>query len=54
VEKRFADMQSLLLSCLVRDEYPDTAPLIASLTHVLNNTFASFGITTKLAFFRQI
>ncbi|MCI0711065.1 MAG: hypothetical protein L0154_12990 [Chloroflexi bacterium] len=34
MEKRYSDIQSLLLACLVHDEYPDTAPLIASLSHV--------------------
>ena len=34
MEKRFPDIPSLLSACLVHDEYPDTAPLIASLSHV--------------------
>jgi len=34
MEKRYSDIQSLLSVCLVHDEYPDTAPLIASLSHV--------------------
>jgi hypothetical protein len=34
MEKRFPDIQSLLSTCLVHNEYPDTAPLIASLSHV--------------------
>lgn len=34
MEKRFPDIPSLLSACLVHDEYPDTAPLIASLRHV--------------------
>jgi len=34
MEKRYSDIQSLLSACLVHDEYSDTAPLIASLSHV--------------------
>ena len=34
MEKRFSDIPSLLSACLIHDEYPDTAPLIASLSHV--------------------
>lgn len=34
MEKRYFDIQSLLSTCLVHDEYPDTAPLIVSLSHV--------------------
>jgi len=34
MEKRYSDIQSLLSVCLVHDEYSDTAPLIASLSHV--------------------
>jgi hypothetical protein len=34
MEKRFPDIPSLLSACLVHDEYPDTAPLITSLSHV--------------------
>jgi hypothetical protein len=34
MEKRFPDIPSLLSACLVHDEYPDTAPLIVSLSHV--------------------
>ena len=34
MEKRYSDIQSMLSACLVHDEYSDTAPLIASLSHV--------------------
>jgi len=34
MEKHYSDIQSLLLACLVHNEYPDTAPLIASLSHI--------------------
>lgn len=34
MEKRFPDIASLLSVCLVHDEYPETAPLITSLSHV--------------------
>lgn len=34
MEKHYTDILSLLSACLVQDEYPDTAPLMASLTHV--------------------
>jgi hypothetical protein len=34
MEKRYSDIQSLLSACVVHDEYPDTAPLITSLSHV--------------------
>ena len=34
MEKRYADIPSLLSACLVHNEYPDTVPLIASLSHV--------------------
>ena len=39
MEKRYSNIQSLLLACLVHDEYPDTAPLIASLSHVRATTY---------------
>lgn len=34
MEKRFPDIPSLLSACLVHHEYPDTTPLITSLSHV--------------------
>ena len=34
IEKRFLDIPSLLSACMIHDEYPDTAPLITSLSHV--------------------
>jgi hypothetical protein len=34
MEKRFPDIPSLLSACLLQDEYADTTPLIASLSHV--------------------
>ncbi|MBK9748811.1 MAG: hypothetical protein IPO91_18815 [Chloroflexi bacterium] len=34
MEKRFSDIRSLLSGSLVHDEHSDTAPLIASLSHV--------------------
>jgi len=34
MEKRFPDIPSLLSACMVHNEYPDTAPLITSLSHV--------------------
>jgi len=39
MEKRYSDIRSLLLACLVHDEYPDTAPLIASLSHVRETSY---------------
>ncbi len=34
MDKHYPDIPALLSACLMRDEYPDTAPLIASLAHV--------------------
>jgi len=39
MEKRYSNIQSLLSACLVHDEYSDTAPLIASLSHVSETSY---------------
>jgi hypothetical protein len=39
MEKRYSDIQCLFLACLVHDEYSDTAPLIASLSHVRETSY---------------
>jgi hypothetical protein len=39
MDKRYSDIYSLLSACLVHDEYSDTAPLIASLSHVRETSY---------------